>query len=129
MTPEKKEVVLGEPTWATFRRREHDGQELGVDVGGRSGNRLGRPNCITVTVKGADGKKVAEPDGGRDMGGIPTLVRLPTDGSHTFTLVLPYWATFDSPGESTVAARRNLSLVLLALPVEGKRPVNSRLVG
>ncbi|MFY7950876.1 MAG: hypothetical protein ACOVT5_00085 [Armatimonadaceae bacterium] len=69
-------------------------------------------------MKGADGKKVAEPDGGRDMGGISTLVKLPTDGSHTFTLLMAYWATFDSPGESTVPARRNLSLVLLALPVE-----------
>jgi hypothetical protein len=91
---------------------------LGIDIGGRSGNRLGRPNCFTVTVKGAEGKRSPNRTTAWEWGGMSTVVKLPADGLHSFTLFLPHWAMFDSPGEYTVSVHRNLSLVPLALPAE-----------
>lgn len=123
VTPEKKEFMLGEPTYFTFTVENPTDKGWGFDVGGDHRNRLGRPDSFEVTVRGADGKTVLQPDAGQSLGGILTGVKLPTDGTHTFTLFLPHWATFDKPGEYTLTVRRKLSLVPLDLADDERRKV------
>lgn len=124
VTPEKKEVMLGEPTHFAFTVTNPTDKGWGFDVGGDYRNRLGRPNSFTVQVTGPDGKAVPQPDSGPDLGGLSTGVKLPADGTHTFTLFLPQWATFDKPGEYTISVRRKLSLVPLGLTDDERSKVN-----
>lgn len=123
VTPEKKEFMLGEPTYFAFTVENPTDKGWGFDVGGDHRNRLGRPDSFEVTVRGADGKTVPQPDSGGNMGGLSWAVKLPTDGTHTFTLFLPHWATFDKPGEYILTVRRKLSLVPLDLSDDERRKV------
>jgi hypothetical protein len=108
---DKPTVMLGEPTYVSFKVANRTGRNLLVMVGGDYRNRLGRPESFKVDVVGADGKKVPQPDAGPGMGGITSAQKLPANGAYTFRLFLPNWATFERPGRYTLTIRRRLELV------------------
>ena len=112
----KQEIMLGEPGYVSFRVSNPTDRAMLIMVGGDYRNRLGRPNSFTVEVVGADGKRVAQPDAGFDMGGIMSAQKLPGQGEYSFSLFLPHWATFEKPGRYTVTVRRKLQVV----PDDGK---------
>ncbi len=109
--PEKSEVMLGEPTYFSFKVGNRSDRNLRIMVGGDYRNRLGRPDSFRVEVVGPDGKKVPQPDAGFHMGGITSAQRLPAKGEYDFSLFLPDWATFEKPGRYTLTIRRKLELV------------------
>jgi hypothetical protein len=115
---DKPEVMLGEPTYVSFKVANRSGRDLRVMVGGDYRNRLGRPESFKVEVVGADGKKVPQPDAGFHMGGITSAQKLPAQGAYTFRLFLPDWATFERPGRYTLTIRRRLEIV----PDDGADP-------
>jgi RNA polymerase sigma factor (sigma-70 family) len=108
--PDKAEIMLGEPSYLSFKVANHSDRNLRILVGGDYRNRLGRPNSFKVEVVGADGKKVPQPDSGFDMGGITGAQKLPARGEYLFRLFLPHWATFEKPGRYTFTIRRKLEL-------------------
>jgi hypothetical protein len=109
--PENLEIMLGEPSYVSFKVANQSDRDLRIMVGGDYRNRLGRPDSFKVEVVGADGKKVPQPDAGFDMGGITSAQKLPAQGEYVFRLFLPDWATFEKPGQYTLTIRRKLELV------------------
>jgi hypothetical protein len=108
--PESAEFMLGEPGFVGFKVCNPSKQPLGLAVGGDYRNRLGRPDSFKVEVVGPDGKAVPQPDAGSSMGGMCWSEKLPAEGSHTFRLFVPHWATFEKPGTYTVTIRRKLTV-------------------
>jgi RNA polymerase sigma factor (sigma-70 family) len=115
---DKPEVMLGEPTYVSFKVANRTGRDLRVMVGGDYRNRLGRPESFKVEVVGAGDKKVPQPNAGPGMGGITSAQKLPARGAYTFRLFLPDWATFERPGRYTLTIRRRLEIV----PDDGADP-------
>ncbi len=107
---ETPEVMLGEPGFVKFKVCNPSGRPLWLELGGDYRNRLGRPNSFRIETVGPDGKKVAQPDSGMDMGGMIHEVKLPAKGEGAVDLFLPHWATFEKPGTYTMTIRRKLTV-------------------
>jgi hypothetical protein len=110
LSPDKPDIMLGEPAYLSFVVQNRSGQTLQMIVGGDYRNVLGRPESFSVTTIGDDGKEVAQPDAGPGFGGLMGPVSIPPQGSYTFKLFLPDWATFTKRGGYSITARRTLDL-------------------
>ena len=108
--PDNPEIMLGEPTFVSFKVANQSDRNRRFLVGGDYQNRLGRPDSFKVEVVGADGKKVPQPDAGWNEGGKGWVVNLPAKGDYAFQLFLPDWATFEKPGTYTITIGRELAL-------------------
>jgi len=108
---EKAVVMMGEPTWFTFRVHNHSTDDLEVLVGGDYQNGLGRPDSFKVKVTGSEGSAVAQPRVGPVMGGWFGPQKLPAKGNYDFILFMPHWATFEKPGKHTIVCARKLSVI------------------
>ncbi len=107
---EKPSMILGEPTWFTFRVQNHSAENLEVLVGGDYRNAVGRPNSFKIKVVGSDGSTVSQPPVTKEMGGMFGPQKLPANGKYEFKLFMPHWATFEKPGRYTINCVRQLSL-------------------
>jgi hypothetical protein len=108
--PDKPSIMLGEPTWISFKVVNLSDEELGVLEGGDYRNSLGRPESFSVQATNAGGKPVPQPDAGPGFGGIVGIQKLPAKGDYTFRLFLPHWALFEEPGTYTITCQRILSI-------------------
>ncbi len=108
---EKPAVILGEPTWFTFRVHNHSVKALEVIVGGDYQNEVGRPNSFKITAVGNDGVQVPQPSVRMNRGGTTGPQRLPPNGNYDFKLFMPHWATFEKPGRYVVTCGRKLNVI------------------
>ena len=110
-SPDKPEIMLGEPCYLSFKVANLSDRPLRIMIGGDYRNSLGRPDSFKVKVVDSDGKLVPQPSSGMQMGGMASFRNLPTKGEFTFRLFVPHWATFEKPGRYSLTIRRTLELV------------------
>jgi hypothetical protein len=111
LRPEKPRILLGEPTWVSFRVKNLSRDRLQILVGGDYENELGRPASFQVRVRRSDGRWVDQPKAGFSTGGLIGPQQLPAGETYVFRLFLPHWATFEIPGTYTISCRRNLQVM------------------
>lgn len=116
LVPERPVIMLGEPGALVFTLNNLSDAPLYVEVGGDYRNRLGRPDSFKISVKGANGVAVPQPESGFNMGGIGGLEEVPVNGSYSFRLFLPHWALFETPGTYTISAKRKLVMTSVKGP-------------
>ena len=135
-TPDKTELLVGEPLWVTFSATNNSPAPVGFPIGGDY-RATGRPERFHITAADANGQAVPDPITHSGMGGgIGTTRRLARGERYTERLLVNRWCALDAPGTYTVKCTRTLNLVtgteddsrlpeeaLPALPVETEIPV------
>lgn len=117
LTPDKSEVVLGEPTMLSFTVRNESDKDLLIIVGGDYENSLGRPNSFKVSVRDESGSTLPELDAGPSFGGIFGPNKIPAHGEYVFRLLTPHWVSFKKPGTYSITAARDLDFTDAKQPV------------
>jgi hypothetical protein len=110
LVPDKRTILLGEPTTLSFVVRNLSAEPLQILVGGDYENELGRPASFQVRVRRRDGQWVDQPKVGFSTGGLIGPKPLPAGATYVFRLFLPHWATFETDGEYAVTCKRTLQL-------------------
>lgn len=110
LTPEKPEVMIGEPVFVTFEVRNASGVDLQTPVGGDYRNSLGRPDSYKLSATSEEGNFVRVIDAGPSMGGLVGAEKIPAGGSYRARLFLQHWVAFERPGTYTVVCKKSLSL-------------------
>jgi hypothetical protein len=121
LVPEKPVIMLGEPGALIFTVNNLSDAPLYLEVGGDYRNRLGRPDSFKVSVKGAYGVPVQQPESGFNMGGIGGLEEIPVKGNYSFRLFLPHWAQFEAPGTYSISVRRKLVMTSVKGPYRQRK--------
>ena len=107
LKPDKKTIMLGEPLFLSFEVTNVSGEKLGLQVGGDSRNRFGRPDSFMVSVVGPDGKALPQYDI-INMGGLSGWVPIEPGATYTVRLFLEHWATIERPGSYSIYATRKM---------------------
>jgi len=111
VTPDAPSIMLGEPTWLSFKVENFSDENLQLIVGGDYRNEYGRPNSFKIRVTDENSHAVPQPQVKFEAGGMvgpqPPLAK----SNYTFRLFVPHWATFDGPGRYTFECARPLQLV------------------
>ena len=108
LIPDKTNIMLAESLFFSFEVTNMSGEKLCLGVGGDYRNRFGRPESFNVSVRGADGTEVSQPEV-VTLGGFVGCDPIEAGETYTVRLFLPHWATIDRTGSYRVNVKRMMS--------------------
>jgi hypothetical protein len=111
VTPDTPSIMLGEPTWLSFKVENFSEENLQIIVGGDYRNEYGRPNSFKIRVTDENGRAVPQPVVKFEFGGMIGPQLLLAKSNYIFRLFVSDWATFDRPGRYTFECARPLQLI------------------